>query len=68
MTRLALRYGTQRLNQLEPRFNPVSLLDLVQPGHCILYHNLDGAFQLAVLLAQRADARIELRVVSRVVL
>ena len=68
VTRLALRYGPQRLDQLEPRFDPVSLLDLVQPGHRQLHHNLDGAFELAVLLAQCVDTRVELHVVPRVVL
>jgi hypothetical protein len=68
VTRLALRYSPQRLDQLEPRFGPVSLLDLVQPGHRLLHHNLDGAFQLAMLLAQCVNARVELLVVSRVVL
>lgn len=68
VTRLALRYAPQRLDQLEPLFGTVSLLDLVQPGHGQLHHTLDGALQLAVLLAQRIDAQVELRVVSRVVL
>ena len=66
-TYLSLRHGTQSLHQFEPLFDPVSLLNLVQPRHRQLHHGLDGAFQLTVFLAQDAYTRVELRVISRVV-
>ena len=65
---LALRHGTQRLHQLEPPFHTVSLFNLVEPRHGHLHHSLDSAFQLTVFLAQDAYARVELRIISRVVL
>jgi hypothetical protein len=65
---LALRHSPQRLDQLKPLFGPVFLFDRVQPRHGQLHHTLDGALQLTVFLAQDAYARVELRIVSRVVL
>ena len=65
---LALRHSTQSLDQFEPLFDPISLLNLVQPRHRQLHHGLDGAFQLAMFLAQDAYTRVELRIISRLVL
>jgi hypothetical protein len=44
------------------------LLNVVQPRDGQLHHSLNGAFQLTVFLAQDIYARVELRIVSRVVL
>jgi len=65
---LALRHGTESLDQLEPPFDPVSLFNLVQPRHGHFHHSLDGAFQLTVFLAQDAYTRVELHIISRIVL
>ena len=67
-THLAFRHGPQSLNQLKPLFGPVSLFNIVQPRDGQLHHSLDGAFQLSVFLTQDIYTRVELRIVSRVVL
>lgn len=67
-THLALRHSPQSLDQFKPLFDSVSLLDLIQPCHSKLYHSLNRAFQLTVFLAQDAYTRVELYIVSCVVL
>ena len=65
---LSLRHSTQSLDQFEPLFDPISLLNLVQPRHRQLHNGLNGAFQLAMFFAQDGYTRVELRIISRVVL
>lgn len=67
-TYLAFRHGPQSFDQFKPLFGPVSLLNVVQPRDGQLHHSLNGAFQLTVFLAQDIYTRVELRIVSRVVL
>lgn len=67
-TYLALRHSPQSLDQFKPLFGSVSLLDLIQPCHGSLHHSLNRAFQLTVFLAQDAYTRVELRILSCVIL
>jgi hypothetical protein len=67
-THLAFGHSPQSFDQFKPLFGPVSLLNIVQPRDGQFHHGLNGAFQLTVFLAQDIYTRVELRIVSRVVL